>query len=179
MLETFGRCRGTLFSQSATSALSGLFQKVSLIQNAMPEDLVHDEEFERSRRQDMWEGAPVVIDKFLSELILDANRPEHDQARLVVLAPPGGGKSTLMQFFACSIARFGSADIDSKLIPAPIVLQDWERWCAGPESQRRHRGNEGPSSIPEYLAQRFATLENAPSGCAPACNSSQTDRDHC
>jgi HEAT repeat protein len=70
--------------------------------------------------------------------------------RLVVLGPPGSGKSGLVQYLAWRAAA-GELRVDGRrLVPARVRLQTWERQAPD-------------QSLPDFLEQQYRHLAHAPS----------------
>lgn len=73
--------------------------------------------------------------------------------RLVVIGPPGSGKTSLTKHLGWRAAK-GEHFTERRLLPTHLSLYKWESWGQSQKDQKR--------SLPHYLASLYDEIEHAP-----------------
>jgi HEAT repeat protein len=114
-------------------------------------DLASIRRWEEQMRSERVEYEPrrYRVDEVFANYKVVFKEAKSDVPRLVVIGPPGSGKSTLIQLLAHRAATGDLTLNGVRLLPVRVKLRDWEDWVI----------SQADTSLPRYLANRPRSQE--------------------
>lgn len=137
--------------RAAATTPEALPQQEARLQRLRGSDIAR---WEETLREEQVSYTPLSLEHAF--LPLQPMGPEEPRPapRLVVLGPPGCGKTTLTQYLAWRAAQNELDALGRSLVPARVRLREWEAWVTQTTTPER--------GLAAYLAMRYQDLSNAP-----------------